>query len=97
MGALPRAPKNAPACKTETTLEETSFERFVSMVPSCFTRPKCFWKKGCDTTPPAIPLENSNEQMPGQCRKYEYIRVITEENNSPIRNECEPCDIALNG
>lgn len=37
---LIRAPKNGPAWETETTLEETSFERAVLMVPLAFTKPK---------------------------------------------------------
>lgn len=44
MGALPSAPKKAPAWSTETTLEDTSFAFFVFGDPSALTRPKCALK-----------------------------------------------------
>src|ERR1700683_4694044 len=58
IGALPRAPKKAPAWRTDTTLEDTSFVFLVFGEPSAFNIPKCVWKNGCVTTPPAIPLRN---------------------------------------
>lgn len=56
MGALPNAPKKAPAWRTDTTLEETSLAFLVLGVPSGFKRPKCSLKYFMDTTPPPIPL-----------------------------------------
>jgi hypothetical protein len=43
-GALPRAPKKAPACKTETTFDETALFLAVFLVPSGLRRWKCCWK-----------------------------------------------------
>ena len=40
IGAEPRAPKNAPAWSTETTLDETSFDFFMFVVPSALIKPK---------------------------------------------------------
>jgi hypothetical protein len=57
IGALPRAPKNAPAWSTDTTLEDTSVVFLAFGEPSAFNIPKCVWKNGCVTTPPAIPLQ----------------------------------------
>ena len=39
MGALPRAPKNAPAWRTETAFEVMAF--FLAVPP---LKPKCSWK-----------------------------------------------------
>ena len=55
-GALPRAPKKAPACKTDTTLDDKSFTFLAFLEPLGFNIPKFFWKYGCVTIPPAIPL-----------------------------------------
>ena len=41
MGALPSAPKNAPAWRTETTFEVTSSDFFLFVDMSGFRRPKC--------------------------------------------------------
>jgi hypothetical protein len=41
MGAEPRAPKKAPAWRTETTLEEMALVLETLGLPSGFNRPKC--------------------------------------------------------
>lgn len=43
-GAEKIAPKNAPACKTETTLAEMSLDLLLFTVPSALMIPKCDWK-----------------------------------------------------
>jgi len=68
IGALPRAPKKAPAWRTDTTLDDTLFVLFVFAEPSGFNMPKCVWKYGCDTTPPAIPLRNQSDFL--SCIQY---------------------------
>ena len=44
MGALPRAPKNAPAWRTETTLDETVTAWLLLTVPLALMIPKCVSK-----------------------------------------------------
>jgi hypothetical protein len=43
-GALPSAPKNAPAWRTETMFDETAFVLWTSLVPSGLSMPKWPWK-----------------------------------------------------
>ena len=57
IGALPEAPKKAPACRTETTLDETWMSLLFLIDPSALTRPKWVSKKGWETTPPAMLLD----------------------------------------
>lgn len=45
-GAEPKAPKKAPACRTDTTLDETAFALLTSLVPSSLTKPKWERKNG---------------------------------------------------
>lgn len=73
-GALPNAPKNAPACKTETTLDDTAFDFATSVLPFASMRPNSERKNGLETTPPAIPVSYPKRKIP------RYVM-----NASPIR------------
>ena len=55
IGALPSAPKNAPACKTETTFPDKFASLLASTTPLVMI-PKCSSKYFCETTLPATPL-----------------------------------------
>lgn len=55
IGALSNAPKNAPACRTATTFDETASLFFWFFTPFSI-RPNDSRKYGALTTPPPIPL-----------------------------------------
>lgn len=56
IGAAPRAPKKAPAWRTDTTFPEKLLTVLWLTVPSASWK-NCFWKVLCETTEPATPLE----------------------------------------
>lgn len=58
MGALPKAPKKAPACNTDTMFSDKFASLFASIFPSLMI-PKCSSKYVCATTLPATPLKEN--------------------------------------
>ena len=94
MGALLRAPKKAPPCKTDTTFAETLSIRLCSAGPSAGRMPNFIWKYFDCTIPPATPLMVKYHQssishfcLPGLT---EDARVIAEQDNAPVSNEGQP-------
>src|SRR5579863_5682085 len=97
-GALLRAPKKAPPCRTDTTFAERLSIRLWSAGPSAGRMPNFIWKYFDCTIPPATPLmvksrvkyrqsSISHFYLPGMT---EDARVIAEQDNAPVSDEGQP-------
>lgn len=90
IGALPRAPKNAPAIRTDTTFCEILLILVESLGPVAGRMPNSTWKYIDFTTPPAIPLQDRIKVS--MIRRAEAdIRVITKQEDAPVSDESRPC------